>query len=38
MWLAYTFLVVAAGGVLVALKHQWWDDHAILGRMTGRPG
>ena len=38
MWLAYTFLVVAAGDVLVALKHQWWDDYDILGRMTGRPG
>ena len=38
MWLAYTFLAVAAGHVLAALKHQWWDDHDILDRMTGRPG
>ena len=35
MWLAYTFLAVAAGHVLAALKHQWWDDHDILARMTG---
>ena len=38
MWLAYAFLAAAAGHVLAALKHQWWDDHDILGRMTGRPG
>ena len=38
MWLAYVFLAAAAGHVLVALKHQWWDDHDILGRMTGRLG
>ena len=35
MWLAYTFLAVAAGHVLAALKHQWWDDHDILGRVRG---
>ena len=35
MWLACAFLAAAAGHVLAALKHQWWDDYDILGRMTG---
>ena len=38
MWLAYAFLAAAVGHVLAALKHQWWDDYDILGRMRGRSG
>ena len=38
MWLVYAVLAAVVGPVLAALKHQWWDDHDILSRMTGRPG
>ena len=33
-WLAYTLLAVAAGHVAAAFKHQWFDGHDIIRRMT----
>ena len=33
-WLAYTLLAVAAGHVAAAFKHQWFDGHDIIHRMT----
>ncbi len=34
MWLAYGMLAVAAGHVLAAFKHRWFDGHDVIRRMT----